>query len=291
MEADRTSGSSETNGASEAVAASPRQPLRARASRSLPTDRIKFSTQIDILNAFAKARANVSSEDLARFTSVSAATAGLNNNFFLESGLIERVKKGRYDPAPIVLDFARAYGFASDDAQRADAAHRLAPTLRGTWYYATVADRLDMGPATRDDLVRQLAHAAGAETHHKPQLESILDWLAFAGLLEFDGDVASLVGSAQSEEPVHGRAIPLSPTLAVDADVARPHEHAGSPASRQGAAGEPVVQTPHASPAVLAFSLDLSLTADDLALLTPEQIRAIYEAVGLVASIKMGLNK
>ena len=36
---------------------------------------------------------------------------------------------------------------------------------------------------------------------------------------------------------------------------------------------------------VIAFSTDLRLTSEDLAALSPEQIRALFEAVGTVASL------
>ena len=43
-----------------------------------------------------------------------------------------------------------------------------------------------------------------------------------------------------------------------------------------------------ASPPVLAFSFDFSLSADDLKKLKPDQIAAMFEAVGKVMAIKAG---
>jgi hypothetical protein len=39
-------------------------------------------------------------------------------------------------------------------------------------------------------------------------------------------------------------------------------------------------------PAVIQFGLDVELTVADLALLSPEQIRAFFDAVGTLAALK-----
>ncbi|WP_203909662.1 hypothetical protein [Rhizocola hellebori] len=246
---------------------------------------MKFANQVEILRAFAVAakqrRDGVTSDDLARLTSVSPATAGLSNNFFMEARLIERVKKGAYLPSKPVQDFATAWGFARTEPERKLAANKLAEPLSRTWFFEAVRERLHMGPASPADLVRALAHVAGAEPHHETQLANLLEWLEFVGLIETNGDRVQMAG--EQDTAVAGDEPHVSmqaPHMKSDGgDIAT---HAEPPAStRQVAMPQQQVE-----PVVLALGLDIKLTANDLAKLSPDQIRALYEAIGVVASIQ-----
>ena len=44
------------------------------------------------------------------------------------------------------------------------------------------------------------------------------------------------------------------------------------------------------APQVIGFSFEFSLTADDLAKLTPDQITALFEAVGKVMALKADMR-
>src|SRR4051812_28938615 len=76
---------------------------RARTSKPLPTDRMKFDLQVRALRAIVVESSNgqraVGAEDIAPRLSVATVTAGLNNAFFAEAGLLTKEGKGRYRPA------------------------------------------------------------------------------------------------------------------------------------------------------------------------------------------------
>jgi hypothetical protein len=86
-----------------------------RARVPLPTDRLKFDGQKAALKAIAVASNNgqrgVTADEMAPRMGVAAATAGLNNAFFVEAGLIERERKGVYKPKEPTLEYSRKAGF------------------------------------------------------------------------------------------------------------------------------------------------------------------------------------
>jgi len=251
---------------------------RPRAGRPLPTDRLKFDAQVDALKAIATAsgygKESVSAEDIAPYLGIATATAGLNNAFFLDSGLIVRESKGRYKPTEAVNTFARDHGF---NPQRA--AHGLADTLSRTWYFQTVLRRLDMGKTTRNAMIEALARAAGASSDHQVQLSALLSWLEFAGLISTDnGDVRVLKGAPVDTSPETAET-PETPEK----------EHAGDTpdhSTGESATAKEDGQRERQPESILSFSFDFSLTASDLQELSPEQIQAVFEAVGKVMAIK-----
>src|SRR4051812_31015535 len=148
-------------------------PAQPRPDKALPTDRLKFGQQVNALKAIAVASNNgakaVGSDDIAPRIGVVAATAGLNNQFFMESGLITRESKGRYKPTKSVEAFARKHTFDAKGAGR-----ELGPTLSETWYFQAVRQQLQMGTTSTQTMIRVLADAAGAVKAHEAKLASLL---------------------------------------------------------------------------------------------------------------------
>src|SRR5437867_12100874 len=77
-----------------------KQPPRLRPKRPLPTDRAKFDTQTAALRAFVSASNRgeqpVGAADVAARISITEATAGLVNSFFVDAGFLTKEGKGRY---------------------------------------------------------------------------------------------------------------------------------------------------------------------------------------------------
>jgi hypothetical protein len=247
--------------------------VRPRANLALPTDRMKFDAQVKALRAIVIESGNgqrpVTPKDMAPHIGVVEATAGLNNSFFMAAGLITRVRKGSYKPTQAAIEFNREAGFDMRAAKR-----HLAEPLRKTWFYEAVCERLELGDNTDKGVIRLLAAKAGASMDHLPKLASLLDWLAYAGLITMKdgkislGEIAPVPDAPEAEEK------PDTPSLTPP-----------PPASEI-----PTTQPPAASP-VLEFSFDFKLTADDLAALDAEQIKALFESVGGVMSIQAALSK
>jgi hypothetical protein len=196
----------------------------------------------------------------------------------LESGLIKRESKGKYLPVEAANSFARTYSFNKNGAGA-----ELREVLANSWYFKEVQRQLaGMGPATKETLIELLAHRAGASKEHESQLGSLLSWLKYAQLIVLDGslyklatDVPEVKGDERDEEG--------STEKVEKPDGESPVPNPERPTKQTGIQGDT-----GSAPPVLAFNFDLSLRAADLKELSPEQIEAVFEAVGKVMAIKAG---
>lgn len=258
----------------------PRAVRRMRPNKPLPTDRMKKATQVQALKAIAVASASreqgVSASDIAARIGVADVTAGLNNAFFAEAGWVERTGKGLYKPTDAALKFAQRFGF-----NETEAASLLAPSIGQTWYFREIEPELRIGrPLPMAQAVSILANAAGAGAEYRSQLENVVEWLDYVGLVVItDGhlqlgqrDIQDLQPPADDEQEREQQ-----PAGSVGSDPAR--------SAVTGAAKEKRLQ----AQAVVSLDFDLSLAADDLAKLEPEQITALFKAVGEIAAIKAKL--
>jgi hypothetical protein len=272
--------SAKVNGNSTSATTTKRPPAHARPTKALPTDRLKWDQQVNALKAIAVASNNgekaVGADDIAPRLGIVPATAGLNNQFFMESGLIDRERKGLYKPTAEVNKFAQKHTF-----DPAGAGRELAGILRQTWYFQAVQTQLKMGTTTRDTMIRVLADAAGAVKAHEIKLASLLAWLEFAGLISTEGGTVEITADApkgeapDTETPGAGEG---------NEDGKPPADPEGKRTTESGGHQDPD-PPPKAEP-VLSFSFDFGLTAADLKELSPEQIQAVFEAVGKVAAVK-----
>jgi hypothetical protein len=259
-----------------------RAPKRPRTSRPLPTDRLKFPMQVAALKAIAVAsnygERGVSADDLAPRIGVSAATAGLNNAFFLEAGVIVRERKGHYLPTDATSEFARRSTF-----NETEAAALLADAFKETWYFREVAQQLGMGPTSHEQMTQVLAHAAGASKAHETQLTNVLLWLEYVGLiLLFDGKVQ--LGQRDIQDL--GRTPPPLPETPEPAP-----EPAPSPGPAESERPTTTRRQKAPTETVLSLSFDFAVTAEELSGLSADQITALFEAVGKVAAIKATTHK
>jgi hypothetical protein len=285
----------ETGEASETGATEPtsdprtRAPQRPRARKALPTDRLKLDMQKNALVAISLAsdygRRAVGSEDIAPRIGVSPATAGLNNAFFMESGLITRESKGRYKPTTEAVKFARDYAF---DA--AKAGKILAHPLAQTWYFHAIRQQLGMGPVSKDTMIQVLAHEAGASKDHQAQLSAMLSWLEYAGLIEDKGGsikikiIESPDGVPPDDAPADAAPQDVAPSTAAPTRAPVPPTPAGTTIAVGHQAPRGTAET------VLGFAFDFSLTKDDLRVLSGEQIEALFGAVGKLMALKASID-
>lgn len=249
-----------------------------RTTRPLPTDRLKFDAHKQALKAIAISsefgKQTVGSDAIARALSVAETTAGLNNAFFVDSGLITKEGRGQYRPTEPTNAFARKHSFSD-----AEAGLLLADTLKKTWYFKAVAQRLQIGPATKPQIIEALAHGAGATAERQSQLDGLLDWLSYAGLVRFEGSAIVIPAAAPSPPPPGGGGANVDE----DPPGGPGDDGAGKGATKHGG------HTPRQDP-VVSMSFEFALTAGDLKQLAPEQIKALFEAVGVLMATKGALS-
>jgi hypothetical protein len=160
------------------------KPAGERPTKYLPTPRITFSKQLDILRAFAAASGPtgkvVSNDDVGKIVKMQPSTVSLANPFLASGGLIAKTDGG-YLPCPEVMSFLRAYEWSPDTA-----AQKLAPVLARTWFADELLSKLDYGAISETEAIKDLAEAANAAPEYRGQLEILLDYLVAGGLIQRD---------------------------------------------------------------------------------------------------------
>ncbi len=150
----------------------------------LPTPRIAFGKQLDLLRAYAAAsgpeKQPVGLAAVAPYVGLSKSTISLANPFFADNGFLERIGNG-FLPSPEVLNFAQAYEWDAEGASR-----ELGPVMERSWFGDTLLPRLGFAALSEKEALRIIDAAAEAGPKYEPQLRIILDYLEAGGLIERD---------------------------------------------------------------------------------------------------------
>jgi len=160
---------------------------RTRPTKTLPTDRITFTKQIEILRAYgtlsgAAGRSVVANREVAEAMNMQPSTVSLANPFFVSVGLLQKAEDGSI-PSSHVIEMIRAKDWTPETAT-----HKLAPPLRDSWFGTVLMPKLSFAPMSEDAALAKLAEACTATPEYKPQLRMLIDYLIVAGLVERDGE-------------------------------------------------------------------------------------------------------
>ena len=250
-----------------------------RSDRSLPTDRLSFDKQVEVLRAIAQMSGNgrrpVTAEDLSAAIGLRGNTGGLSNKFFRDSGWVESAGRGMYAATEALLEYHRHLNVDAQDV--AGARRNLAFVAESSWYWQAVEPMLDEGGARQTMILHALSKSAGA-FEHTQQLMSILGWLEWLGLVRREGDLLFRVSASSSTRDG-------DQDLAMDLDRHNEHEDGKSDdlagdateshdASTSATLGFEADQVGRAeSPAMVSFNFSVRITAEDAARLTPEQLQ------------------
>lgn len=250
-----------------------RSSQKARPAHPVPTDRLKFDTQVQALRTICSASRNgevaVTADDMGNLMGILPVTAVLNNSFFASVNLIEKEGRGGYRPTPIALEFQRKWTF-----DKAEAPKLLAPAFIGAWFFEAIKRKIELGDgqATRADLIETLAGIAGTDNSYSTQYGFLIEWLEFVGLVRNDSGVIRLSGAIPEEVAAEADSSHAAPVVEVETPTV------------------PTVKVTSASP-VVALTVEVVLTADDLGKLTSEQITALFDGIGKVAAVKDALKQ
>lgn len=253
-----------------------------RLTRPLPTDRLSFTNQISVIRAYGISGADgsgkvVGGAELARLTGLHPGSVGLNHSFMADVQLITKAGTG-YVPNADVIAYARAHGFAPDTA-----AHRLAPTLRRSWFGELLIPRLLMGrPTTEEQALSDLAVHVGATGDHRQRLLTVLEYLALVGLITREGGMLRAGPTARPDGDLRpADAGPTAPTdMAPASDRIALDRSGGGPPSR--------VQTSFSSAPMGGINFTVQVNVDLLEMATwrPEATAAFFEGLAKVISAK-----
>lgn len=175
---------------------------RVKLRKALPTDRVAFARQLDILRAAVAAsglsRNPVSNEEVSKIVNIHFGSISTCNPFFLETGFFSRQKLQNV-PCDEVFAYAERFEWEQEKA-----AHKLAPVLRKSWFYLSLSPKLAFRSLSTDEALSFLAEEVGATKEHKDQLAILIDYLRVAGLVSVDGTTINLIkGGAEDAPPAN----------------------------------------------------------------------------------------
>jgi len=154
-------------------------------NKYLPTDRITFNRQLDLLRGWGAASGLngkvVSNEEVAKIVDMAASTLSMNNAFYAQNGFLLKADGG-YIPAPEVLSFLRAYDWSPESAFT-----KTSPLVVKTWFAEALLPKLSFGALTTDEAIQRLADVCNAGPEYRNQLRFLLDYLGNSGVVEWDG--------------------------------------------------------------------------------------------------------
>lgn len=157
----------------------------------LPTDRIAFDKQLQLLRAYAAASDDgarpVSNDDVAKLVDMNASTVSLANSFFSKVGFL--TKSGReFAPAREVLEYKRATDWGADNA-----AEKLTAIVERAWFAQALRAKLQMRPVDVEEAIADLAQRAEVSPKYRPQLRMLINYLDTSGIVIREGNQLILV--------------------------------------------------------------------------------------------------
>ena len=252
---------------------------KTRPGKILPTDRINFSKQLDLLRAFVAASGPsgraVTNTDIAVIVGLKASTVSLANPFFSDNGLLQRVDGG-YVPAAAVVSFQRAHEWNRDSAGQ-----KLAPVIAETWFAQAVMPIVSYGATEESQIITRLGEASGTGPEYRTQLKTLVDYLEIAGLLQRDGLLLKLVKQAPN-------AAPSGPTPQVE-----PAAGAGAGDPKPVGQAKPLTVSMFSQPTegVVQFHVSVRVDMAEFADWKADRITAFFAGVAQVLAAKGQIEK
>lgn len=163
------------------------RPTKSNLAKVIPTDRVAFEKQAAVLRAYAAASGSdkkaVTNEDVAAVMSeLVASSISLCNPFFSDAGLL--IQEGRkLRPVEAIFDYHHAYEWNPETAGL-----KLGAVLAQHWAAKTLVPKLGFRQLSKDEAIAFLAEESRATTAHRKNLDTLLEFLGFAGVIRLDGN-------------------------------------------------------------------------------------------------------
>jgi len=190
---------------------------RSTLSRVIPTSRLTFQKQVEIIRAYGAAydalKGPVGIEDITGYVKMAAATVSQTNAFLTEVGLVRKEGR-RFVPAAEVQAMNRLYDVSKDKALT-----KLAPLFEKAWFGAWVMPKLRFRPMAEEEVVHELFEAATAEAAHLPQIRMLVDYLVLVGLVDRDGALLRVKNGCCPEGSAPTEAVGIAALATAPAEV------------------------------------------------------------------------
>jgi hypothetical protein len=253
---------------------------KSKPNRILPTDRITFPKQLNLLRAWAAVSGQSSrvvlNDEVARIVKMVETTVSMANAFFTDVGLLQKQPDAGFIPAPEVMAFNLAHEWNPETA-----AQKLVPLIEQTWFAQAILPTLGYGPMGEEEAVQLLAQASNANPDKKGQLSILLEYMKAAGLItEENGQLRR--SRASSSNGVHGNGQVTeqrATKMPVDSDT-----HPSKPA---------LVATTFTVPTegVVQFNVSVRVNMQELSNWEPSRIGAFFGGIAEVMKAKAAIEK
>lgn len=251
-----------------------------RPTRALPTERIGFGKQLDLLRGYAalvaQGTAAPTNPAVANLVSLNRNTTILAHPFFLDIGLLTKAGDG-YVPAPEVVAYGKAFSWNQETA-----AQRLAPVLRRSWFAQELLPRLAMGTLDEIRAIQLLGEAASAGPRFEGQIKTLLQYLTVAGVIRREGD--TIREGTSVYEPEGEMANPRTDTTTQTAKEIVPTKE--SP--RTPAISTAFSQVPEG---VLRIAVDVNVDLREFSTWRPDRISAFWAGIAQVLAAKAAVEQ
>ena len=183
-------------------AATPSRRERASLTKTLPTDRITFDKQAEIVRAYAAVYAAndgqpVTNEQAGEIVGLSGSTISQSNAFFDDIGLVTRAETGGgFIPSAEVIEYNNACQWDESEARG-----KLRPIFEQAWFYRCLVPRLQLAPQPQTTCLALLASESKAQTEHNERLLNLIKFLELAGIVSTSGGNVSLLQNRASSVP------------------------------------------------------------------------------------------
>lgn len=165
---------------------------RQKLAKTLPTDRVPFPKQLELIRAYAAAAEKVggavSNADAGKFVGLADSTIATTNAYFCDIGLLQKVESGKFVPSQPLVEHFKVYQLSADRSWA-----KLAPLFEKWWAGQELIPKLRFRPIDESEAITDLAIAANAERSHYGHLKIAIDWLAQVGLVSREGGQLRLV--------------------------------------------------------------------------------------------------
>lgn len=250
--------------------------VKIRPTKPLPTERIAFSRQLDILRAYAATSGPsgqaVSNDAVAKIVKLNSSTVSLGNSFFVAVGLLQKSDVG-YLPSPDVVEFNRAWAWNADTA-----AHKLAGLIEKAWFAQALLPKLSFRPLDEEEALSTLADASSAGPDYEDQLRILLNYMETVGLVSRDGNTIRLsqpVSGAPTSSPSSSSSTP-TPSSSLS-------ERVGFQDRVEAGARPLLQQAPNGG---VQFKIDVNVKMDEFAGWSSDRIAAFFEGIAKVLAAK-----
>ncbi|HEV2173127.1 MAG TPA: hypothetical protein VGR71_06155 [Nitrospira sp.] len=251
---------------------SPKGKKTAGPTKALPTDRITFERQLDLLRAYAavyqQTSKPVTNNDVAGVANMKASTAALANKFFTETHLLQRVPDG-FVPAAEVMAFLTAKTWNAETA-----GHKLASILAETWFAKVLMSRLALAPLEERRAVEALADESGATAEYEGNLRTLISYLEVAGLVQRDGTLLRAARTGATSAPTTTDSTP-----------------APQPDTQNGAKGAVATSFVNPTAGVVQFHVNVKVDMAEFGGWSADRINAFFGGIAQVLAAKADVEK